>query len=79
MIYCVGVVGDCKDEGVAGDTTRLLPSLTVPKVGVLLVMLQVTSLARVVQVAHRVLVSLVMPTVRVSQVMLSWMALLVVL
>ena len=35
-------------EGVAGDATRLLPSMTMPTVRVLPVMLRVTSLPRVV-------------------------------
>ena len=77
MVYCVGGVGDGDGEGVAGEPTRLFPSLTMPTVRVLPVMLRLTSLARVVLVAHRVLLSLVMPTVRVSQVMLWAMALLV--
>ena len=45
MIYCVGVVGDADGEGVTGDATRLLPSLTLPTVRLLPVMLRLTSLA----------------------------------
>ena len=48
MIYCVGVVADADSEGVAGDATRLLPSLMMHTVRVLPVTLRVMSLARVV-------------------------------
>ena len=75
MIYCAGVVGVGDGGGVVGDATRLLPFRALFTVKVLSVMLQVTSSAGVVL---RILASLVMSTVRVSQVMLWWMAFLVV-
>ena len=48
MIYCVGVIGDADGEGVAGEASRLLPSLMIPTVRVLPVTLRVMSFARVV-------------------------------
>ena len=76
-IRCLGVgVGDAGD--VVGDATWLLLLPALSTVKVLSVMVRVTSLAVVVSVVLRVLVSLVMPTVRVLHVMFLWMAFLVV-
>ena len=48
VIYCVGIVGDDDGKGVARDATQFLPSLTMPTVCVLPLMLLGKSLARVV-------------------------------
>ena len=58
MIYCAGVVGVGDGGGVVGDVSWLLS-------------LRVTSLAGVVWMVLWVLASLVMLTVRVSQVILG--------
>ena len=71
MIHCAGVAGVGDGWGVVSYTTRLLSVPALSTVKVLSVMLWLTSLAGVVL---RVLASLLMPTVSVSQVILWWMA-----
>ena len=75
VTYCAGGVGVGDGGLVVGDATGLLLFPALSTLNVLSVLLQMTLLAGVVL---PVLASLVMPTVRMSQEMLWWMAFLVV-